>query len=136
MIRNNVIYADVPYFDTGVELSQASGTKVFHNTIPHNDAVTSLFSSIDYRFPNTSVVVKNNLVERITVREGANGTVDHNLQDVPLGYFVNPAGYDFHITSGATDAINAGVEVARAGRDMDGQRHKSGAPDLGADERT
>jgi hypothetical protein len=71
-----------------------------------------------------------------TFPDGANGTVDHNLQDVPLGYFVNPAGYDFHITSGATDAINAGVEVARAARDMDGQRHESEVPDLGSDERT
>lgn len=95
LIRNNVIYADVPYFDTGIELSQASGTKVFHNTIPHNIAVTSFFSSIDYRFANTSVVIRNNLVERITVREGAAGTVDHNLEGVALDLFANPVATTF-----------------------------------------
>jgi hypothetical protein len=136
LIRNNVIYADVPYFDTGIELSQARGSKVYHNTIPHNDAVTSFFSSIDYRFANTSVVIRNNLVERISVRDGASGTLDHNLQDAPLGYFVDPAGHDFHLTAGATGAIDAGVRVDKAGRDLDGRRHRTGAPDLGADERT
>jgi hypothetical protein len=82
------------------------------------------------------VVIRNNLVERISVRDGASGTVDHNLQDVPLGYFVDPAGHDFHLTAGATEAIDAGVKVGRAGRDLDGRRHRTGAPDLGADERT
>lgn len=134
IIRNNIVYADVPYFDTGIELSQASGSKVFHNTIPRNDAVTSFFSSIDYRFANTAVVIRNNLVERITVRDGASGRVDHNFQDAPLSFFVNPGAYDFHLSDGAGGAIDRGVKVKRAGRDLDGGRHRTRRPDLGADE--
>src|SRR4029079_6116150 len=55
LIRNNVIYASIPYFDTGIELDQARGTRVFHNTVTHSTAATAAFSSIDYRFANTRV---------------------------------------------------------------------------------
>jgi hypothetical protein len=92
LIRNNVVYADVPYFDTGIELSQARGAKVYHNTIPHSPSVAGFFSSIDLRFANTSATIRNNLVEAITVRDGAAGKVNHNLQKTPLELFMNPGG--------------------------------------------
>ena len=72
IIRNNVIHADIPYFDTGIELAQARGSVVLHNTIVQP---ATAFSSIDYRFANTDVTIVNNIVRRITVRNGANGTV-------------------------------------------------------------
>jgi hypothetical protein len=134
MIRNNVIYASHPYFDTGIELSQASGARVYHNTIPHNDGETGFFSSIDYRFPNTAVYIRNNLVERITARDGGTARVDHNLKAAPLSLFVDPGTYDFHLASGADVAIDKGVRLKKAGRDMDGGRHDNRKPDLGADE--
>jgi hypothetical protein len=134
MIRNNVIYATHPYFDTGIELSQASGARVYHNTIPHSDGATGLFSSIDYRFPNTTVAIRNNLVERITARDGGTARVDHNLEEAPLSLFADPGAYDFHLAPGADVAIDKGVRLKKAGRDMDGSRHDKGKPDLGADE--
>ena len=136
IIRNNIIYADVPWFDTGIELDQARGARVHHNTIVSTDAATGFFSSIDYRFANTQVEVRNNLTRRITVRDGAAGTVDHNVESVVLSNFVNVAGLDFHLAAGAADAIDQGVTVAEAGLDIDGSPHTAGtAPDVGADER-
>jgi hypothetical protein len=134
VIRNNVIYADIDYFDTGIEIIQARQPLVVHNTIVSWTGA-GFFSSIDYRFARTQAVVQNNLVRRITVRDGATGTVDHNLESTPAAYFVGPAQGDFHLTDGATAAIDRGVTVREAGLDLDGEPHTlGGAPDLGADE--
>ena len=135
IIRNNVIYADVQWFDTGIELDQARGGRVYHNTVVSTDAATGFFSSIDYRFANTVVEIRNNLTRRITMRNGATGTVDHNVEAVPLSDFVDVVGLDFHLAAGASDAIDQGVTVAEAGLDLDATPHTAGsAPDLGADE--
>ncbi len=134
IIRNNVIYADNPWFDTGIELDQARGARVYHNTVYSTDAATGFFSSIDYRFANTDVDIRNNLVERITQRNGATGQVDHNLENIDASLFVDATNLDFHLVDGATDAIDQGVEVDQAGLDMDGEPHTNGVPDLGADE--
>lgn len=135
IIRNNVIYADIPWFDTGVELAQAKGTKVLHNTVYSTDDATGFFSSIDYRFANTDVEIRNNLVNRITVRNDASGQVDHNKEGIDASYFVDAANLNFHLADSATDAIDQGVSVGEAGVDIDGETHDMGAaPDLGADE--
>ncbi len=133
IIRNNVIWANHAFYDTGIELAIAKQPLVVHNTVVHGSGATKFFSSIDYRFAETFAVIQNNLVSKITMRDGAKGTVDHNLQSTPLGYFAS-AGKDFHLTAGATNAIDKGVSGPSAGVDMDGQAHDQGAPDLGADE--
>jgi hypothetical protein len=136
IVRNNVIVATIPYYDTGIELAQARGTLVVHNTIVESDAATGRFSSIDSRFGSSITTIRNNLVERITVRDGATSTADHNLEDVPISFFVDGLAGDVHLTAGATGAIDQGVEVAESGLDIDGEAHDRGAaPDLGADER-
>lgn len=134
IIRNNVIYADIDYFDTGIEIIQARQPLVLHNTVVSWTGA-GFFSSIDYRFGRTQAVIQNNLVRRITKRDGASGTVDHNLENTPASYLVAPASGDFHLTSSATDAIDRGLIVEAAGLDLDGELHSHGAPDLGADER-
>jgi hypothetical protein len=135
VIRNNVIVADMPFYDTGVELDQARGTLVLHNTVLETDRATARFSSIDTRFANSLTTVRNNLVRRITVRGGTT-VADHNLENVPLSYVVDAAGGDAHLTDVAADAIDRGVLEPQAGRDLDGESHDRGAgPDIGADER-
>jgi hypothetical protein len=79
-------------------------------------------------------VAQNNLTRRITLRDGASGTVDHNLESTPLADLVAPGQGDFHLAATASDAIDRGVGVAEAGLDLDGEPHTRGAPDLGADE--
>jgi hypothetical protein len=71
------------------------------------------------------------LVGRISLRDGAMGTADHNLEMVPAAYFVNPSAQDFHLVATAANAIDQGVVVPEAGLDMDGAPHGA-SPDLGA----
>lgn len=135
IIRNNVVFADHPWYDTGIELAQARGVRVYHNTVWSTDAAAGFFSSIDYRFANTDATIRNNVTRRITQRNGAAGTVDHNLEEAPASLFEDPAGLDFHLAPGADQAIDQGVTLEGAGLDMDGEPHDAGAaPDLGADE--
>lgn len=135
IIRNNVIWATTQYFDTGIELDQARGTKVFHNTVVSNTGGGSFFSSIDYRFANTDVEIRNNLTNKITVRDGAQGTLSNNLELTPLSLFVNAPALDFHLQASATQAIDKGMVVTESGIDIDAEPHTKGAPDIGADER-
>lgn len=135
IIRNNVIAASIRYFDTGIELDQARGARVYHNTVYAAASATGFFSPIDYRFANTVVDVRNNLVSRaVTRRDGAMGMVANNGEMAAAALFVDPATNDFHLRSTATAAIDRGVVVAESGRDIDGVAHDRGAPDLGADE--
>ena len=136
VIRNNVIWATTPWFDTGIELDQARGARVFHNTVVSDTPGGGVFiSSLDYRFANTDVEVRNNLTTRITVRDGASGTLSNNVDGAPLSLFVDPGALDFHLQAGATQAIDQGIPVAEAGLDIDGEAHDIGPPDIGGDER-
>ena len=135
VIRNNVIWASLPWFDTGIGLEQARGARVFHNTVVTGGGATGFFSAIDYRFPNSIVDVANNLARRLTARDGATATLATNLETTDLALFVDAPGGDFHLAAGAAAAIDQGTAVAGAGVDLDGDPHTSGAPDIGADER-
>lgn len=134
IIRNNVIYADHDFYDTGIELAQAQGVRVLHNTVVNPDGLGGFFSSIDYRFANTDAEIVNNLTRRITMRNGASGTLSSNMENTDLAMFEDAASGDFHLVSGAA-AVDAGEDVAGAGLDIDDEPHTNAAPDIGADER-
>jgi hypothetical protein len=134
VIRNNVVVAGRPGMDTGIGLEQARGARVYHNTVYADPRATGYFSSIDYRFPSTTVDIVNNLVTKITARDGARARRGRNVESVPPRWFRNPARLDFHLRRSATGAIDRGLEVSSAGLDIDGTPHAVGAPDLGADE--
>lgn len=134
VIRNNFVWANNDWFDTGIGLEQSPGTKVLHNTVV-STAGASFFTSIDYRFTGTQgVVVRNNLTRRITQRDGATGTVDHNAENTPDTSFVGFATGDLHLISGAAVAIDQAVTDPAAGLDIDGLPRAAGLPDLGAHE--
>lgn len=134
VIRNNVIHTTATgakYYDTGVELAQAMGAKVYHNTM----VTKPVWSSIDSRYTNTLSTIRNNLVYKITKRQGGQATADHNLSAAPLSLFVDPVKVNYHLKATATAAINMGVTLGAAGGlDMDGKAHDNGLPDLGAHE--
>jgi hypothetical protein len=73
---SNVTVADI--FDTGIELEQAHGTRVLHNTVIHP---SSAFASISHRFANTDVVLANNLVRNIRERDGSTATAESNREE-------------------------------------------------------
>jgi hypothetical protein len=132
MIRNNVIVAGVAQFDTGIELNQARGSKVLHNSIVHPE---SAFSSIDYRFPSTLAELRNNIVVRFTSRDQGQAELSNNLEAASSELFVDLAGADLHLAAAAEAAIDQGLVLPDAGNDIDGFAHDVGEPDIGADER-
>ena len=134
IIRNNVVVATRPGMDTGIGLEQARAARVYHNTVYAGPRAAGYFSSLDYRFPNTTADIRNNLVTRITARDGATARLFRNVQSVPAAWFRNPARLDFHLRRTAAGAIDRGLAVRGAGLDIDGRPHRIGPPDLGADE--
>ncbi len=136
IVRNNVVFADHAFFDTGIELDQARGSVIVHNTVfSPTPSTGQFFSSIDYRFANTDVEIRNNIVRKITQRDGGKASVSNNFETNDPASFLNVKLLDFHLAPGASGAIDKGVAHASAGVDLDGQPHNSGAPDVGADER-
>lgn len=135
IIRNNVVWADVPAFDTGIELDETRTPHALHNTVVRGPGATGFFSSIDYRFATTDVVLSNNLTDKITQRDGAAGTMITNLEGATLDLFAGAATLDFHLAATAAAAIDQGSVDAASGADIDGEPHDLGsAPDIGADE--
>lgn len=133
IVRNNVIAISpgLAEFDTGIELEQARGTRVLHNSVIHP---TTAFASISHRFANTQVVLENNLVRSIRARDGSQAEGSSNLENAEDDLFVDVAGHDLHLAPGAAAAIDQGVALPDAGDDIDGMPHEADAPDLGADE--
>jgi len=135
IIRNNVVWANHAYYDTGIELHIASRPLVLHNTVVHGPNASGFFSSIDARFPQTDALLQNNITQRITQRDSPSATLVTNLESAPLSLFVDAAGQDFHLAAGAASAIDQGTAHAEAGVDLDGEP-RGASPDIGADERT
>lgn len=134
VIRNNAIVATVPWMDTGIEVHQTRGARVYHNTVLNLAMGGPFYASISYRFANTEVDIRNNIAPRIRARNGAEGTLIGNLDEAPVSWFVNAAQGDVHLRRGA-GAIDRGAPVDDPGLDIDGQTHSAGrAPDVGADE--
>jgi len=132
VIRNNVIYANVPEYDTGIGLEQARDVRVLHNTVFAGPGATKAFSAIDLRFANTRAVVHNNLVNNITLRSDPTVTATHNLEGASAADFVDVAHLDFHLRPGSK-AIDAGLVLKDGGEDIDGTP-RGPRPDIGADE--
>ena len=137
VIRNNTVLARRPElfmsqagFDSGIALEQACNPQVVHNTVA---ALQPPFTAIEYRFANTSAVLKNNLVTHaIKERDGATAELASNLADAPLTHFVDAPGGDLHLAADSP-AIDAGIPDL-APTDFEGDP-RDAAPDIGADER-
>jgi hypothetical protein len=133
VIRNNVIYANIPEYDTGIGLEQARDVRVLHNTVFAGPGATKAFSSIDLRFANTRAAVHNNLVNNITRRSEPTVTATHNLERASAADFVDAGRLDFHLRAGSK-AIDAGLVLDDGGADVDGTP-RGPRPDIGAYEK-
>jgi hypothetical protein len=133
VIRRNAVVADVRQYDTGIELANAAAVRVLHNTVAETPIASRAFSSLDVRFPRTSGLIANNLVGRVTFRDGGRARLARNIDGFPLAWLRAAARGDVHLRAGA-GAVNAGARVAGAGRDLDGAARPRGRPDVGADE--
>lgn len=131
-IRNNMIFASIAGFDSGITLDQARGAVVVHNTI---FSVETPFSCIEWRFANTLVTVTNNLVSHDLVpRDGASATEAGNMTGAGAPLFIDAAGANLHLAAGSA-AIDAGEPLGTGvcDEDFDGEA-RDVAPDVGADE--
>ena len=54
------------------------------------------------------------------------------LSGATADLFVDADNVDYHLSAGAKEAIDQGVELAEGGLDLDGFPHDVGLPDLGA----
>jgi hypothetical protein len=141
VIRNNVVFADRPElfgsqygFDCGICLWNVCGAQVVHNSVASTQPP---FSSIEWRFDNTDVVIRNNLVTHNLLDRGGTADLSGNLQGQPPSTFLDWSSGDLHLTPGASAAIDGGVllEPGLCDDDFDGDPRPIGpTPDVGADE--
>lgn len=136
IIRNNVLHNESGiHLETGIELMNVHNVQVYNNTIFSEDTP---FNSLEYRWPNTTVTIKNNLLSHnIMPRNGASGTVEANLENCSNSLFVDPQNHDFHLKESAVSAIGTGVVLSDSlfGVDIDGEKMDESA-ELGADQHT
>ena len=133
-VVNNTVYADDPGlfassagFDTGIAVWNACEATVAHNTVY---STSPPYSSIEWRFSGTTVLVQNNLVSHPMKDRGVTSVLSEgNLETAHAGDFA--ALPDLHLAAGS-QAIDAGVPGETPG-DIDGELRDS-APDVGADE--
>jgi len=142
LIRNNFIFqgraelrSSEYGFDSGISLDQACGAEVLHNTVV---ATETPFSSIEWRFSNTSAEIVNNLVSHnLKPRDGGSATLAGNLEYAPLSLFVDGANGDLHLSEDANSAIDQGVSsvAGKCDDDLDCDPRPWGSGhDIGADE--
>jgi hypothetical protein len=139
IIRNNFVFANRTElfaspdgFDCGICLWQACGAQALHNTVVSTD---SPFSSIEWRFSNTNVEIKNNLVSHNLRDRGGTSVVEGNLENTPLSVFVDGPGGDLHLIPSAAIAIDQVAPLPEVFDDIDGDARPIGpASDIGADE--
>ena len=139
IIRNNFVFvssaslfASEYGFDCGICLWQACGAQIFNNTVVSTQAP---FSSIEWRFDNTDLELRNNLVSHNLRDRGGTAVLSHNLENAPLSLFVDGANGNLHLMSTAFAAIDQGLTLPQVTDDVDGDARPYGpAPDLGADE--
>ena len=133
LARRPELFASAAGFDSGIALEQACGAQVYHNTVA---SLQPPFTAIEYRWPNTSAILTNNLATHaIKQRDGATAQLNNNLSDAPLSHFFDAPGGDLHLAADSP-AIDAGAPLAPglADDDQDGDP-RDASPDIGADER-
>ena len=134
--RNNVIWSTIARYDTGIEMQRVIDARVLHNTVlSRSSTATGRYSSIDYRWPNTEVEIRNNLVWRITQRNSAAGQIEGNVEGADESWVLAVDARNFHLQATAIAAIDTGIVDPDSGVDIDAATHNNGAPDVGADER-
>ncbi|MDB5103934.1 MAG: hypothetical protein JWP91_1623 [Fibrobacteres bacterium] len=132
LIRNNVIWNRKGiHQEVGIELMNVSGAEVYNNTVFGEEKP---FSDIEYRWPNTTITVKNNLMgHNLNPRDGAKAVLAGNVENAAAAYFKDPVNGDLHLTAKALLAIDKGLKLptGQVDTDMDG-RLRDALPDIGA----
>ena len=137
-IRNNAIWigaaATTDGADSLITVWHGCDVDILHNTVVN---LVTVYSSIEYRYGDTTVSVANNLVtDRLYPREGGVGQSLGNLEYADLALIVDPLVPDLHLRDTATDAVDRGLPLTTMPvvDDFEGDP-RDALPDVGADER-
>ena len=140
IVRNNAIAAFDPAlfdsafgFDVGIAMEQVRGARILHNTV---GSTAAPYSSIEWRFENTSIELVNNLVtHNLRPRDSAQSSNVSNLEHAQADWFVDLARGDLHLSSLAGPTLNSGApaSMSEVRFDFDHQA-RDAKPDIGADE--
>jgi hypothetical protein len=142
VIRNNFVHANssglfasASGFDCGICAWNSCSARILHNTVYTTDPAHT-FSSIEWRFSNTTATLTNNLVNaQMRERDGAHGTLSGNALNAQASWFVNASTGDLHLSPTAASAIDEVTAPAEVSDDIDGHLRPIGnASDIGADE--
>jgi hypothetical protein len=136
IIRNNMIYHGAnngQFADSAISLIDSPNSQVYNNTIL---MLNSFPWAIDYRFSDTTgVLIENNATNLpILARDGASGTVGHNVTNAAASWFVAPANGDLHLASAISALVGQGVPIQGLTDDFDGTARPQAAVTIGAHE--
>lgn len=123
-LRNNLI-VHCPA-DVGIYINAAADSQIVHNTLFDN-------AGIDMRFPQTTGLVANNILDgKIRDRDGAVTTKMNNLEQANLAaWFANPGAFDFTLVDGAA-LVDLAAPLPAVTDDYCGNTRDDGTPDIGA----
>ncbi len=133
LVENNVILAWTEPADAAIENNSALSSRIFHNIVYYNETLKHAVKwSIEYRFPSTTAIIKNNLTNLPIIKRDApeqEAVMAGNLTNASADWFRNVAAGDVHLT----ERIGRGVALPESPEDMDGNPRPEGrAPDPGA----
>jgi hypothetical protein len=135
LVENNVIIAFNEQVDAPIENNYAVNSRVFHNTT--YTVNSTVFWSIECRFPGTTAAIKNNLTNRMVLNRSpgeAQAVEEGNLIDAASDWFQDMEGENFHLAAQSL-AIDKGVALEETLLDIDGDARPGGpSSDVGADE--
>jgi len=136
IIRNNMIYHaanDGRFADVAIALTDSPGSQVYNNTVYMADRFGW---SMEYRYTATrDVLFEDNLTNKpIISRDGATGTVTHNVTNAVASWFASVSTGDLHLVHAVPSVVHVGLPVPGLTDDFDRQPRPSAGIDIGADQ--
>lgn len=129
--RRPELFASPSGMDLGVGLEAACEVLAIHNTVASTEAP---FSSMEWRWPETSVRAINNLVtHELRTRDNASAELVSNVTGASLSTFVDIEAADAHLASSSVATLGAPEGAELAPTDFDGDSRTS-EPHVGADQ--
>ncbi|MCB9446004.1 MAG: hypothetical protein H6669_17390 [Ardenticatenaceae bacterium] len=136
IVRNNMFLFREPH-DVAIEMADATGWLVAHNTAVLLNPASGLTWGMEARFDTTQGSFVNNLSNMAiwVDRDGAQATSSSDVTNAQTSWFVDALNGDLHLAAGATAVIDQASPAPQVTDDFDGDTRPIGSsPDVGADE--
>ena len=130
LVENNVILALREPGDAAIENNYARNSRILHNTVYYRKGLNHTVNwSIEYRFPPTTAVIKNNLTN-LPLRKRApfpeqDAEIQANVTVARANWFRDILAEDYHLIQGSP-AIDRGLVIVGNSLDFDGENQGLG----------